>query len=80
MRNPLKISGANITASIVNENDESGAVFAACSYDESGKIMTDVKIVRIPKSDIPQDINVTLKSDKNIKTYLWTSRLEPARN
>lgn len=42
--------------------------------------MTDVKIVRIPKSDIPQDINVTLKSDKNIKTYLWTSRLEPARN
>lgn len=75
-----EISGANITASIVNENDESGAVFAACSYDESGKIMTDVKIVRIPKSDIPQDINVTLKSDKNIKTYLWTSRLEPARN
>ena len=63
-----EISGANITASIVNENDESGAVFAACSYDESGKIMTDVKIVRIPKSDIPQDINVTLKSDKNIKT------------
>ena len=64
----------------MNDIDVSGAVFAACSYDESGKIMTDVKIVRIPKSDIPQDINVTLKSDKNIKTYLWTSRLEPARN
>ena len=75
-----EISGANITASVMNESDENEAVFAACSYDESGKIMTDVRVVKVPKSGTVQDINVTLKSDKNIKTYLWTSGLEPVEN
>lgn len=75
-----EVSGSNITASIVNETDEDDAVFAACSYDESGEIITDVRVIRIPKSDTAQDINLTLKSDKNIKTYLWTGRLEPVEN
>ena len=75
-----EINGANITASVMNESDENEAVFAACSYDESGRIMTDVRVVKVPKSGTVQNINVTLKSDKNIKTYLWTSGLEPVVN